>query len=802
MQAPLADVLRHYMQRSAAPYTPGLLSKFSGIPKATIVNWLDGQVARPRRWQDLVRVADVLRLNEHDVDMLLRSAGHPSIATLLQEELSEVDRHLLRPWFKNTAPLLPPPVRPSLPAVATPFIGRVQLLATTSALLQRPDLRLLTLTGPAGTGKTRLALQVASQLQHFFVDGVYFVDLASLDDAQLVPNVIAQALSVPEGNGPILLTLTRYLQGRQLLLLLDNFEHVVAASTIIAALLAAAPGLNVLVTSRILLRLYGEHEIVIPPMALPDVHRLPQLDQLQQYEAVELFVQRAQMVEPGFALTEENKHLISAICQRLDGLPLAIELAAARIKLLSAQTLLERLADRLGLLTWGARNLPRRHQTLRATLDWSYGLLNTATQRLFAQLAIFRGGCTIDAAEAIYDSLHSANELAPQTILDGLMTLADNSLLFQVAGADGVQRYMMLDTMHEYARERLAQSGLAAALWPRYANYYLTFARMAEPLLGGSDQAYWLARLESEQGNFRHIFEWALQHKEAELAAQLGGALWEFWRIRGFLHEGRAWLEMALAQHEALQPATQAKAYLAAGRLAREQGALTAASAHLTRSLALQRILANQAGIANVLGHLGVVAYDQGDFARAEELHSESLALRRAIGDLRGEAGTLTNLGEVARHQGNYQASMIYHQQSLTLFQQLGDPWGIALAQGNIGTLAYKLGDYDYALTAFRESLTRCSSIDYRDGIAAALEGIASTDAIQGRAQRAALLSGAAEQIRAQIGAPLPAVDNAAYQQCLQQARVTLGEHGFNQEYERGHTMLIEQIIKLVQVAE
>ncbi|MCG8352101.1 MAG: tetratricopeptide repeat protein [Chloroflexales bacterium] len=797
----LADVLQYYMRHLNYPYTPGLLSKFSGVPKATIVNWLEGQVVHPRHWQDLLRIADVLRLDETAVNSLLRAAGYPEIDYLLKQAMSDSDRLLFTPWFKTIQQDTCTGLAQGfyLPASPTPFIGRAELLTVVQTQLQHPSIRLLTLTGPAGTGKTRIALQTAVQMQADFADGVFFVDLAPLSDPQLVAPAIIRTIGIPESKDSLFDGMVAYLRPRQVMLLLDNFEHVLAAAPLITDLLAAAPQLKVLVTSRVVLRLYGEHEFAVSPMQLPDISNPPDAEQLMAYEAIDLFVQRAQAVDPSFALTAANAQSVVEICQRLDGLPLAIELAAARIKLLSPHSLLERLADRLGLLTWGARNLPQRHQTLRGTLDWSYRLLDPPTQHLFAQLAIFCGGCTIDAAEGVCGGVEAEQATgSDQSVLDGLMTLADNSMLRQIVDAEGELRYRMLETIREYARERLEQSGEAEMLWQRYAAYYLAFAQMIEPLLGGPQQKLWLQRLEYEVENFRAVCEWMLRHGQAENVAQLGGALWEFWRIRGFLSEGRRCLEAALVNSEQLVPATRAKACLAAGRLARQQGDLACAATHLEQSLALQRALGDTSGIARVLGHLGVVAYDQGQFERARMLHSESRTLWRELGDMRGEAITLANLGEVARHLGAYQQSIAFQEQSFALFHQLDDLWGIALVQSNIGMMRYVLGDYDNALRALIASLRRCIEIGEQEGMAACLERIARIDVVQKRGERAALLSGVAAQLRKQIGAPLPLSDRTQYEHDLRPARVELGEDRFTAQQEVGRETSLDQIVALL----
>jgi predicted ATPase len=406
--------------------------------------------------------------------------------------------------------------------------------------------RLLTLTGPGGTGKTRLSLQVAADALDDFDDGVFFVPLAPVADPSILVSTIAQVLGLREAAGrPMLESLQEYLTNKRLLLVLDNFEHLVTAAAGVGDLLAAVPSLKVLVTSRAVLRLYGEHEYQVPPLRLPDPEHLPTLERLTQYEAVRLFIERAQAVQADFAVTNENAPAVAAVCHRLDGLPLAIELAAARIRLLPPRAMLARLEHRLALLTGGARNLPARQQTLRGAMAWSYELLAPDAQSLFCQLAVFVGGCTLEAAEAVCEPPDGS----ALDLLDGLDTLVTNSLVRHEAAADdATPRFTMLETVREYARERLAERREAAVLPRRHAAYYLTLAEQAAGQVFGAGQDVWLGRLEAEHGNLRAALEWTLATPdEGETAVRLGAALWPFWYVRGYLSEGRERLNAALA---------------------------------------------------------------------------------------------------------------------------------------------------------------------------------------------------------------------------------------------------------------
>lgn len=813
----LSHLLERYLQRTNRVFTPGLLSKFSGVPKTTIVNWLTGRVARPRRWQDLAKVADALRLDEGDTNALLAAAGHPPVADLALQPVDVADRSLLAAWIEprqNGTHAPPLSQFASLPSLPTPLIGRERERRSIHALVERPDVRLLTLTGTGGAGKTRLALHVAADLQHAFADGVAYVSLSSVTDSSMVVEAVSQALGVRDDDLRTPIEQLQFaLAPKQMLLVLDNFEHLLAAGPLLAELLVAAPGMTILVTSRVVLHVYGEHVFEVPPLPLPDLDHVPPLPELATNPAIALFVQRAQAVDPLFRITTINARTIAELCVRLDGLPLSIELAAARIKLLAPHTLLTRLATRLGVLTWGPRDLPPRHQTLRATLDWSYRLLQPSTQRVFARLAVFSGAFSLEAAEAIcgdgIDRVEHGNgsdqtarrstktDVRAPSILDELMTLVDSSLIQSVPANDDEHRFRMLETIREYAGERLAMQGEDASMHRRFAMYYLALAQAAEPALSGSQQYAWLNRLEREHDQVRAALGWMLHVGNIEDAARLATALRPFWMIRGHLSEGRRWLDQILRQRAALPDQVLANVFLAAGRLARQQGDLKDAAERLHESLALHRQLDDPLGTAAVLGYLGVLAYDQGDFAEAETLHTRSLALRRATDDRWGVAATLANLGEVTRQQGLLDRATSLHEESLALFQQLGDQWGIAAALLNLATTACDHGAFDQSQRLFLASAPYWQRLNDREGLAECIEGLACIAAACGQAERAIQLAGAAHAARRILEAPLPPADQIRYDRFLATARNALHGSSLDRAWNTGLAMTLEQALDL-----
>jgi predicted ATPase/DNA-binding SARP family transcriptional activator len=650
-----------------------------------------------------------------------------------------------RPTSKAAAPRPPGGARRhNLPAQPTPLVGREQEVAAARDLLRHADVRLVTLTGPGGTGKTRLALQVASELLETFDQGVFFVSLASIRDPTLIPLTIAQALGLQErGDRSPWQRLKESLCDRDLLLVADNFEQLVAAAPLLAELLAAAPRLKLLVTSRAVLHLRGEHEFPVPPLALPDRERLPSLDALSRVPAVALFLQRARAVRTEFALTDENAAAVAAICWRLDGLPLAIELAASRMKLFSAEELLARLVggavgdlgrpqeSSLYLLVGGPRDLPARQQTLRDTIAWSYDLLEESEKRLFAQLTVFEGGFTAEAVMSV--CCPSPRIIGRDKLLDLLASLVDQSLLWRIVAreahrgravnsAGGEPRFTMLETIREYGQACLAED--EEAIRRRHASYFLDMTEEGAVGLQGPDAVRWLDRLATEHDNLRAALSWCAASETAEIGLRLAVALSRFWRMRGHLAEGREQLARLLALPGAgAHPALRARALAEAGWLAFwHQLDFPTAQALSEESLAIFRELGDQPGTASSLFHLGWFAHMQDDFATARPLLEQSLAIRRELGDPEGIAQALNGLGCLAYRQGDFPTSMRYHEEWGAICRQRGHRAALPSNLANRGLVAVQQDDGETAVRLWSECLAVSRELGDAEHAAASLD--------------------------------------------------------------------------------
>ena len=602
----------------------------------------------------------------------------------------------------------------NLPIQPTPFLGREQVLMRAQGLLRREEVRLLTLTGPGGIGKTRLGLQVAADLADRFADGVFFVNLTSLSDPALVLPTIVSTLDLKESAGQVLLdVLIAYLRNKELLLLLDNFEQVLSAAGQVADLLSACPKLKVLVTSRESLHVRAEQEFAVPPLALPDPKQLPDLATLAQTEAMALFLQRTQAVKPDFQLTNANARAVVENCACLDGLPLAIELAAARIKLLSPQALLARLDQRLQMLTSGAQDAPARQRTLRNTVAWSYQLLDAQEQRLFRQLAIFSGGCTLEAVEAVGVILDPGTDGV--SVLERAASLIDKSLLQQMEQEDGEPRYVMLETIREYGLEVLAANGEMEAARQAHATYYLRLSEEAEPELHGPQQAIWLERLEQEHDNLHAAMRWSVEQGEAgksmEMALRLGGALHVFWCVCGHLSEGWDLLERALAESEGATASVREKALITAADVAHRFGDSNRAEVLAEESLALSQERGDSAGIAHSLYRLGRVCMTRSSYTAARSLIEKALTLFKAVGNEKRVADSLHNLALLDTIQGEYARASALFEESLAMRRKLGDKGGIAHGMRNEMRFRLKWLERTGCLGAFsvRKRYRQCS---------------------------------------------------------------------------------------------
>ncbi|HXX78303.1 MAG TPA: tetratricopeptide repeat protein, partial [Ktedonobacteraceae bacterium] len=569
----------------------------------------------------------------------------------------------------------------NLPVLLTSLIGREQEVQAIKELLSCPDVRLLTLTGTAGVGKTRLALEVARELEHDFADGVQVIFLAPLSDPSFVIPTIAHTLGLTENASQSFLDLLKSSQrDKQRLLLLDNFEQVTLASPLLAEILEACPDLRILVTSREVLHLRGEYQFTVPPLVLPDPEHLPDEPSLAHVPAVDLFVQRAKAIITEFLLTTDNATNIAEICLRLDGLPLAIELAAARVKILAPQALLTRLDHRLLVLTGGARDLPERQQTLRSTIQWSYDLLSEEEQRLFRRLAIFAGGFTLEAVEAVYGALG----IDATSVLDSMTSLLDKSLLQHMEQRQGEPRLMMLETLREYGLEALTTNEELETMRQVHAVYYLGLAEKAEPEWESPKQAVLSERLEQEHDNVRAAMQWSLERGEKshdwELALRLAGSLRRFWQVRGYLSEGRPFLEKVLAGSVGIVSVAHIKALIAMGHVAVIQDDYDRVEAVCQESLPLCQQLGDTWNTARTLYLLGWIGWLRGDLAPARTLMEQTLALFRQVGDKSFIAWSFMYLGMIASRGGTYAEGRLLFEESVARQRELGNKRGTAFA--------------------------------------------------------------------------------------------------------------------------
>jgi predicted ATPase/transcriptional regulator with XRE-family HTH domain len=844
--------------RTSAGLTQDALAERAGVGVRTIQD-LEGGTHRPLA-RTLQRIADALTLTgEQRVRFEAAAKPVPRRRNVIP----------LGPRLR-AVPSDPTPARPGprgLPIPLTSFIGRKRELERLQCMLGRrgqqigappsPEPRLLTLTGAPGAGKTRLAIEAAAALIDAFAEGVCFVDLAPLRDASLVVASIAQALDLRETGGrPLRDVLAAYLRDKRLLLVLDNVEHLLAAAPVVAGLLSASPGLKVLATSRERLNVRGEHEFVVPPLPLPEGPNLPSVWELPRYAAVQLFLDRARAAKSDFAVNPDEVRAIVGICRRLDGLPLALELAAARVRVLRPDEMLARLEDRLGVLTGGPRDVPERQRTLRAAIAWSYDLLNPTEQVFFRQLAVFVGGWNLPAATAVSLPVAPHNGEphrdpamiggnAPN-VQDALESLVSKGLVRAEAhrAIPGCQsgRFGMLETLREYAGERLAESGEVDSVRRQHAAFFLALAEEAGPQVYGADGRTWLERLDQDHDNLRAALRWAEESGEPETSLRLAAALYRFWWIRGHAVEGWRWVTRALAHDIGRRPEDdrrlrlmRALALHAAGCLADDD--TRAAQPLFEEGLAIFRTLGERRRVANTLHNLAQILGKQGEADRAWKLFAESLALWRDLEDTWGLTAVLRGIAELALDQGDYARARLVAEECLTLARQDQSTMNVANALCELGQIDLHEGNFDQACARFEESLALLGELgsqqsksvlpriylakiaievgDYpgarsylvasfrilRDlgypggSVAEALEVSAALAAARGRPEHGYRLAGGAEQLRQSVGIPVPPAEKSDLDRHLGSTRHMLGEAVVEQARAAGRTMTLEQLV-------
>ena len=679
----------------------------------------------------------------------------------------------------------------NLPSPLTSFIGRQRELTELRRLLTTT--RLLTVTGPGGSGKTRLAYELGAGLLAEYPDGVWAVEFAPLSDPELVPQVTATALTVPEHPGWSLTdALLNHLRGRTALLVFDNCEHLTdACAALTQAVLARCPAVRILATSRERLGVGGELLFPVPSLSLPHAESLPSLESLIEFEAVRLFVSRAAFYRPGFGLTQHNAAALVDVCRRLDGMPLAIELAAARVSVLSPEEIAARLFSRFRLLTGGSRTVAPRHQTLLAAMDWSYDLLSMQDRALLRRLSVFAGGWTLAAAEAVC----SGQEVGPADVLDVLTSLSDKSLVLADHRTRDT-RYRLLETIRQYGRERAVESGELAAVQRRHAEWYARFAEQGQSELRGPGQEAWLDRLEAEHDNLRAALEWSADHEDdAGVQMSLAGALRWFWFVRGYWTEGRRWLEAVLARSGGRPDAALSRVLQGAASLARFQGDYDRARALCEQGLTLSRRLGDDEGLAWFLISSGAVELHQGDWVRATGLFEEGLTRARTLGDHGLTSTALLDLGVVARLQGDLERSEGLLTEGLALSRDVSDKWRMALSLHSLGLLAFRREDYRRAAALYAESLALANQLRDRWIADDCLDGLAALACARGHYADAARMLGAADELRETLGYRPLADVQADHDRCAATARVGLGADAFAGAWKEGKAMALERVI-------
>jgi predicted ATPase len=737
-------VLHDLMRRPNYTATPGLLSKLSGLPRATIINWLEGRVSKPRHWQDLMKVADALRLSDPEIEALLEAADHPPLSVLRVREPPVKELNVGARAPHHSSPL---------PKQLTELIGRDVALTAVRERICRADTRLVTLVGTGGVGKTHLAIAIADGLHAAFKGGIVWVPLAAIGDPGQVMSKILQALGIRETSAASATkSLMQALQAEHVLLVLDNLEQLLGAAPELYEVLENTEHVKMLVTSRAALRVRGECEFRVVPLTLPDLAHLPPIEALQEYAAVALFVKRAQTYRVDFTLTPENAPTIAAICARLDGLPLALELAAARSNVLDPAELLRRLESRLTLLTNGTRDTNVRQQTLRNTIAWSYTLLSREEQQLFRRLAVIVGGISFAAAGAIAEvdvehDLHVSNDL-----FETLASLADQSLLSTVASAgDREPRFMMLETIREFALQLVSEHGELETAKRLHAEYFLRLSELADARFATQPTIEWLQSLQLEYENIRAALQYFIDGaNDIARGARLVAALGRYWFERGLFHEGREWLERIRRAAPAAESATDAKILLYLAFVANYESDYKAGAAAAQHALDAYTKSGDHIGVAQARNALGIAAMYTGRYDEAETCFSTALETYRELGDDRGVAVELHNLGEIASEcRLDFAVAESRYEQSLAIFRRLGHSMNVGSTLGVLAELRAHNGDITAARKLAHEALATYRRIDNQPLIAEELTRFARYELSTGKAEEArSLLRGAVEHLK------------------------------------------------------
>jgi predicted ATPase len=728
-------------------------------------------------------LAEIFKIPTHERSAFLRFArGDWKSAPSLGDEES--------PWRVST-PALPQQPRSNLPATFTSLIGRDKDIAAVQDYLTHPDIRLVTLIGPGGIGKTRLSIASARESLAEFSDGVFFVALAPLDQPSLIPSAALQALGYTEkSNLSLEERLIEGIGNKGMLLVLDNCEHLIEdVARVASSLLSACSRLKILTTSREALQIPGEWLYSVPVLDLPKKNSAVDMETISEFPALVLFAERARAVRSDFTLNAENIRSVAVICSQLEGLPLAIELIAARVKTLSIEQIAARLDDRFALSTSGSRIAPSRQQTLRATLDWSYELLTEPERELFRQLSVFVGGFTLEALEAV--ALLDSN----QSILDALSRLVDKSLL--LVEQQDQPRYRFLEPIRQYARDKLKETRESNLIQDRHLNYYLRMAEEAEPYLFGIGQHDWKNRLEWDHDNLRVALGWSLESNQIEAGLKMAGALAWFWHGKGHLSEGNLWLEKTLASGSGIQGKERAKALRASSILSTGSGDYIRARAFAESSVKLYRELGDNRGAGLVLADLGGSLHWGGKKEEAIEPLEESLRLLRETGERWGIAYALLWLGDTWFRMGNIERAATAWEESLRLTRELGDPYLIGWSLGGLADVARLRADYQRATGMFKESLSLYLSSGNKMGPPFSMEALALVAVTLGDAKRAARLWGAAAAWREEINELLPPIYQRDYAPYVTQARTQLGEDAYASAWSEGHAMSPEQAVAL-----